>query len=226
MRRRAPVSTPGGIVTDRDFVTVTLPCPPHSWQGERMMEPVPPHRGQGWAIWKMPLDTSLLPVPRQSGQVVLLVPGAAPLPPHAGHESRRDTEMVFSVPRYASSRVTETAASRSLPFAPSEEEPLFFFRLPRVPKRSNPESPKRFSKKLPLRPSSPSKTLRKSVPLKMSSRAKFLSTPSWPYWSYRARFFGSESTPYASEISLKVSSAFFFLSADTRSGWWRSASSR
>jgi hypothetical protein len=87
MRRREPVSTPGGTLTDSVRVTRTLPSPRQESHGVSTTVPVPRHRAQGWAIWKMPLETTRWPDPRQSGQVEREVPGFAPVPPHAGHAS-------------------------------------------------------------------------------------------------------------------------------------------
>ena len=62
-RRREPVSTPGGMVTESERVSCTLPSPRQLSHGVWTMVPVPPQRGQGCAIWKMPLEVTIEPEP-------------------------------------------------------------------------------------------------------------------------------------------------------------------
>ena len=54
IRILVPSSTPGGILTERDFSLLTTPVPEHFLQGFVIVLPVPEHSGQVLSIVKKP----------------------------------------------------------------------------------------------------------------------------------------------------------------------------
>src|SRR6266704_1956702 len=88
-----PSSVPGGIVTVRRFSTLTSPRP---WQVPQRCDgtvPFPRHTGQGRLTANPPWPNELVPRPLNSGQVEIVAPGAAPLPPQVGHTAGRVSVM-------------------------------------------------------------------------------------------------------------------------------------
>ena len=69
-----------GILTWKVRVRRWLPLPPHVGHGVSTTRPEPRQTGQVWLIWNGPWLTATAPEPPHRGQVVGLVPGAAPLP--------------------------------------------------------------------------------------------------------------------------------------------------
>src|SRR6266487_801708 len=87
-RMRAPSSTPAGMSTLIRFSTRTSPPP---WQVGQRCEgtvPLPRHTGQGRFTANPPCPNDTVPRPLHSGQVLIVAPFAAPLPPHLGHRQR------------------------------------------------------------------------------------------------------------------------------------------
>ena len=114
-----PSSMPAGMDTLMVRRCRTLPLPWHSWQGWWMILPVPPHFWQG--IWDCMTPKGVrwarmtVPVPRQSGQISGVVPGAQPLPLQAEHCSLRSRVTSFSQPKAASVKLMATLARMLAP---------------------------------------------------------------------------------------------------------------
>ena len=137
----------------------TLPVPRHLEQGLDMVEPLPPQRVQTLSELIMPnavrCVTATRPVPRQSGQVCLEEPGAAPLPLQSGHCSIRLMRTSTALPLTASIKPMVISVLMSCPllgalgFArverPKEEPPKIEPNIspisPRSPKSEKPEKP-------------------------------------------------------------------------------------
>src|SRR6266478_9616094 len=67
-RKRAPLASPGGILTSIVSVRRTRPSPPQVLQGVRIF-PVPPQRVQGTLKRILPAACWTVPLPWQTGQV-------------------------------------------------------------------------------------------------------------------------------------------------------------
>ena len=94
MRSWLPVSTPAGILICSVRSTGTWPSPRQVLQGSATMRPVPRQWLQVRATLKKPCWKVTWPAPRQVGQVVGLVPGAAPLPEQVAQVlGARDAEL-------------------------------------------------------------------------------------------------------------------------------------
>ena len=65
-----------------------------------------------------PRRDRIVPAPRQAGHV-LSATGTTPAPAHPPHVSRRTSAMLFSVPRTASSKLSDSDAWRSAPSTPT-----------------------------------------------------------------------------------------------------------
>ncbi len=130
------------------------------------------------------------PLPPQVGQVFVLLPGFAPLPPQVSQFSCREMLISRLTPKAASSKeiltLTSTSPPRIGPF-------LWAVRPP--PKKLSKISPK------PPKPSKPPKPPPYPAPPALPSKA------AEPNWSYCARFLSSESTWYASFTSLNFCAA-------------------
>ena len=91
---------PAGMLTVSFRCLRTEPVPPQSLQGVWMILPVPRQRVQGALVEKVkappPRWMRIWPVPRQSGQVSAVVPGAQPLPLQVGQLSLRERVISFS----------------------------------------------------------------------------------------------------------------------------------
>ena len=98
---RSPVSTPGGIFTDRVRVRRTRPWPRQVSQGLRTSVPVPRQRGQVCCSWKKPWLTRTWPWPPQVSQVVGAEPLAEPVPWQVSHSDRRATSISTWWPKTA-----------------------------------------------------------------------------------------------------------------------------
>lgn len=134
----------------------TWPLPPQSLQGDLMILPLPPQRGQGPVVAKTPIGVCrrcwTWPLPPQLEQVSGLVPGAAPLPWQVSHCSTRSRVTSFSQPKAASSKVMLSPMRRLSPrwgplrvLLPLPPNPLPPKKLPKI----SPRSPK---SKLPSKP--------------------------------------------------------------------------
>src|SRR6266545_2066411 len=97
-RNRAPVSTPAGILILIFDVRSRRPTPWHARQGLSITRPAPSHRGQVWAMLKMPRELITCPRPPQVVQVFVDEPGSAPEPRHDSHGSSLVTAISFSQP--------------------------------------------------------------------------------------------------------------------------------
>jgi len=106
MRSWLPESTPGGILIWRVRSTGTRPSPPQVLHCSVTIRPVPRQWLQVRATVKKPCWNVTCPEPRQVGQVVGRVPGAAPLPAHVEQVSARGMRIWVSVPNAASSKET------------------------------------------------------------------------------------------------------------------------
>jgi len=116
-----PSSIPAGMLISICRAARTLPLPPHFLQGSSTILPRPPQREQVCWLFITPKAvrccTLTTPRPWQSGQVLGLVPFAAPVPPHAEQSSTRWVLTVFLQPLAASSKVRVTDARTSRPRA-------------------------------------------------------------------------------------------------------------
>src|SRR5512135_879041 len=84
---RVPSSVPGGTVTMIRFSTCTSPDPLHVGHGWLGTLPRPRQTGHGRFTAKPPCPKEMVPRPLHSGQVEIVAPGAAPLPPQVGQTS-------------------------------------------------------------------------------------------------------------------------------------------
>ena len=82
----------------------TCPDPLHVLHGCSTTEPVPPHLGHVWRIWKKPLPPITAPRPWHVGHVTRFYPLAAPVPWQSGHWSGTVSFIVRSLPNTASSK--------------------------------------------------------------------------------------------------------------------------
>ena len=80
-----------------------------------MTVPPPPQRGQGCDMAKIPWLTFTLPRPWHCGQVMALVPGAAPLPRHTSQSTVWGTLILVVTPLSASSKESFTETLMSSP---------------------------------------------------------------------------------------------------------------
>src|SRR5450759_286384 len=93
-----PSLAPAGILTVTGLTFTTLPLPRHVVHGVSTTLPLPPHRLHGRDTPKRPCPWLTWPVPLHTGHVFGLVPGAAPLPWHVGHDSTRWTSTFVVTP--------------------------------------------------------------------------------------------------------------------------------
>ena len=129
------------------------PVPPQLLQGEEMVLPLPPHRGQGPVVANTPMGVCrrcwTAPEPPQLEQVSGLVPGAAPEPLQSGHCSTRSRVTSFSQPKAASSKAMVSPVRRLSPRwgpvrdrAPPKPPPKKLPKMsPRSPKSKPPSNP-------------------------------------------------------------------------------------
>ena len=100
---------PAGIATRSVRRRSVRPSPRHVAQGLSTVLPSPRQRGQvvTLTIWpRSVLRTERIsPRPSHWGQVVVEVPGAAPLPSQVAQRSRTANSISFSVPLIASTKV-------------------------------------------------------------------------------------------------------------------------
>ena len=84
-----------------------------------MILPLPRHFWHGPVDWAMPKGVRwvvrTVPLPRQSGQVSAVVPGAQPVPLQSGQVSMRGAVTSFSQPKAASSKLMFSEARTSSP---------------------------------------------------------------------------------------------------------------
>ena len=111
-----------------------------------MRRPLPSHSGQ--ATWRMnsprmPRETCWrTPTPLQRGHAMIVVPGAAPFPPHVWQVAAVSSGTSTVLPFAASTSPISTSAMTSAPRAlPPRRRP--------VPKRSSPKNALKRSPKLP-----------------------------------------------------------------------------
>ena len=105
-RIRVPVSTPGGMLTDRVRSFSVRPCPPQDRHGFLTIWPSPAQVGQVRSTVKKPCWARTLPMPEQVGQVTGSAPPSAPVPRQVSQATEAGTLMVFWTPLNASSSVT------------------------------------------------------------------------------------------------------------------------
>src|SRR5208282_3506335 len=104
-RRREPASTPGGM---RSLIFELRSRRPSPWQdlhGFSKMRPAPLQCGHVCAMLKMPREVMTCPRPPQVVQVRIFEPCSMPEPLHVSHRSSLETEISFSHPSAASSRL-------------------------------------------------------------------------------------------------------------------------
>src|SRR3954470_3005811 len=100
----------------RYFLTVLVaPVPAHVGHGSSMTVPLPPQREHGCEIENRPWPCDSTPRPWQTGQIVGLVPGLAPVPWHVTHVWEVGTDTESWAPSIAWSKLSRTSVSRSRP---------------------------------------------------------------------------------------------------------------
>src|ERR1700756_1844949 len=102
---RVPSSTPGGMVTSRDFSLRVRPEPRQLGHGSEMTWPAPWHMGQVRSTVKKPCWLRTFPAPRQVGQFVGAAPFLPPEPLHGSQVIDDGTVILAFLPWKASSRV-------------------------------------------------------------------------------------------------------------------------
>ena len=129
-----PLSTPACILTLIFLFFLTLPFPLHVGHASSIIFPVPWHWSQVVVLTKLPsgvcLCTLICPEPWHDGHVFGVVPGLAPDPWQVSQFSLLVTDISFSTPLIASSKVNLTVYSISAPLL----GPLLFLELPPPPK--------------------------------------------------------------------------------------------
>ncbi len=207
-RTRVPVSVAGGTVTSSSFWVTCSPVPAQVGHRSDGTLPRPRQTGHGRLTAKPPCPNEMVPRPLHSSQVVIVAPGAAPLPPQVGQASVIESISGILPPtaavRNGTSTVTSTCAGRDAASSPR--------RFPKIdekmsPSPNDPMSPKSIS-------SDGGGPPRGRAPARCEAVSK---APSLRMRSYLARCSASASTVCASEISLKRSAALG--SFGLASGW-------
>ena len=88
---RVPVSTPAGMLTDKERSFSVRPAPPQDLQGFLMVWPAPAQVGQVRSTVKKPCWARTLPMPEQVGQVTGSAPPSAPVPLHTSQPTELGT---------------------------------------------------------------------------------------------------------------------------------------
>src|SRR5690606_26360255 len=114
-RRTEPSLTPAGTRNFRLRVRFSEPVPRHWVHGLSMTRPEPPQWGHGWEKEKNPWFWATTPRPEQVGQVLMVVPGSAPVPEHRVHGAGPFTLMEVVTPRAASSKLMLRSVWMSAP---------------------------------------------------------------------------------------------------------------
>ena len=105
LRMRMPLSIPAGIFTSSVFCFLILPWPWQLVQGSGMILPEPWQCGQVCCTLKKPWRICTTPLPPQVVQVLLLVPGLAPVPWQVSQSSQLGMRICAFLPLAASSSV-------------------------------------------------------------------------------------------------------------------------
>src|SRR3989338_10501145 len=89
MRIISPFSTPAGITIRSSSSRFKMPSPRHVEHGVSGTSPLPLHLGHARAVVNAPKKvlrvSRISPRPLQEAQLIILVPGLAPDPPHSSH---------------------------------------------------------------------------------------------------------------------------------------------
>mmetsp|Transcript_9827 Transcript_9827/g.19943 ORF Transcript_9827/g.19943 Transcript_9827/m.19943 type:complete len:215 (+) Transcript_9827:1002-1646(+) len=179
MRRRLPLSTPGGMVIMSCFAFWFRPRPEHDPQYSSMICPVPWHVGHAICCCSMPNGVRATcvttPDPPQFPHVRGCVPGFMPEPSHVSQVSKCEIRIFSSPPKMACLKSISRSSLKSSPCC----GPDCRRRPPGPP--TPPWPPKKVSKISPNGLKSP-----KSENPGPAPAAPF--TPASPNWSYIAFF--------------------------------------
>src|SRR5438105_6189523 len=127
MRSRCPSSIPGGSSTSYLRIPALRPAPSHSSQGVSAIRPSPPQASQVAARTSWPKAVRetkrTWPLPWHFSQVLIGVPGSAPLPLQCSQRITASKLSSLLAPLATSSSVTSTVVTTSPPAAGPRENP-------------------------------------------------------------------------------------------------------